>query len=413
MSARKDKPVVVAMEPAPPASIPAAVVWLVCGYLLLLPLADLLLHWGSALVGGMEITRDRARFAVINALTLTGFQTSRPVDGYAPAGQFIFLLLMLAGSLLPMIVGGLAMVRVLRLPYSDRRIAQSACLASSLAAVIGAIPLIGDGQPPLDAFFASTSAFANCGLYVGQLPRVWDWQTHLVLMPLAVLGGLGLPVLLELYDAVFHRRSISTHARSVLGMTAGVYLAVFILSLAAFWLETEGDGASVRAAGQVSVAAVNCRTAGFPFQMAAGFPRTMQWLLVCAMIIGGGSAGTAGGLKVTTLAAVFRGAVMAMRGQSPGRPFGIALAWLGLYLGLAMVGFLLLLALVPQQPVDRLLFMAISALSNVGLSHEAILIVGPGLDVLSAMMLLGRLVPLAVLWWMARTTRDAELAVAG
>jgi Trk-type K+ transport system membrane component len=100
-----------------------------------------------------------------------------------------------------------------------------------------------------------------------------------------------------------------------------------------------------------------------------------------------------------------------LRGKAVGRSVALAATWLWVYVGMAVVVLILLLATVPQVPADRLLFEAISALSNVGLSHEVVMIVGPGLDILSAAMLLGRLAPLGILWWMAQTTEKADLAV--
>ena len=79
---------------------------------------------------------------------------------------------------------------------------------------------------------------------------------------------------------------------------------------------------------------------------------------------------------------------------------------------LSGLGFLALAAGQPQMPADRLIFLTISAVSNVGLSHDPISIVGPGLFLLSLLMLAGRLAPLAVLWWMARSMRGEDVLVA-
>ena len=74
-------------------------------------------------------------------------------------------------------------------------------------------------------------------------------------------------------------------------------------------------------------------------------------------------------------------------------------------------GPVLLLSTDPDAPADRLLFLCVSATSNVGLSHDPVAIVGPGLYVICAMMLLGRVLPLLVLWWMATSTTDEAVAV--
>ncbi len=75
------------------------------------------------------------------------------------------------------------------------------------------------------------------------------------------------------------------------------------------------------------------------------------------------------------------------------------------------VGLLLLLWQVPQMPADQLLFLSVSAASNVGLSHDTLSLVLAPLYTLCLVMFLGRIGPVLVLWWMAETTPDADLAV--
>jgi Trk-type K+ transport system membrane component len=50
--------------------------------------------------------------------------------------------------------------------------------------------------------------------------------------------------------------------------------------------------------------------------------------------------------------------------------FAIALVWLGGYALLVFATLLALLATNPDQPADRLIFLVVSAVSNVGLSHN-------------------------------------------
>lgn len=385
-------------------AIPSAVMWMVCAYFLAMPLAEMALRWN------FEITRDRSRFAVINAITLTGFQSSVGVDGYELPGKVAVLVLTLIGALFSMVVGGMAVARILRLPYTDKQIAGSAVRVCALFPLIGAIPLIEGGYGPFEALMLAASALGNSGLALGGLPEMLGWQTQLVLLPLGILGGLGLPVLMELSDAIRQRKRLSYHARAVLTMTAGLYLVIFVACFIVQWFGQEG-GSLIGIAGVSSVAAVDSRTTGFGFQFAQAFPRGMQWILLLAMVIGGSPAGTAGGLKTTTLVELFRGVRRALTGHNPGRAFGIAAAWMGGYVLMVAAVMVLLLGAVPQLGADRLLYETVSALSNVGLSHGVIMVVGPGLDVLSVTMLLGRMAPLGVLWWMAQTTDDAELAI--
>ena len=95
-------------------------------------------------------------------------------------------------------------------------------------------------------------------------------------------------------------------------------------------------------------------------------------------------------------------------GDAPGRVFVAALAWIGAYGSLVFAGTVGLLATEPGQPADRLLFLVVSAASNVGLSQNPVSTTGNGLFILSAVMLLGRVLPLAALWWAVAVARDED-----
>jgi Trk-type K+ transport system membrane component len=90
---------------------------------------------------------------------------------------------------------------------------------------------------------------------------------------------------------------------------------------------------------------------------------------------------------------------------------GIALVWLAMYAGVLLASLLALLMSEPQMPADRLLFLATSALGNVGLSHDPVSVSDVGLAVLSTTMLIGRIAPVLILWWTVRTTPEADVAV--
>ena len=141
------------------------------------------------------------------------------------------------------------------------------------------------------------------------------------------------------------------------------------------------------------------------------YPHAMHWAVMVLMMIGAASGGTGGGLKVSTLAVLSSGTRKLLRGESPGRPMGIALIWLAIYLGIALFGLLMMLFAEPQLASEQSLFLTISALSNVGLSHDLLPNMPKGTFILAALMMAGRMVPLLILWWMADTTTDAEVAV--
>jgi Trk-type K+ transport system membrane component len=255
--------------------------------------------------------------------------------------------------------------------------------------------------------FDAASAMGNSGLYAGTLPAVNAWQTQLILLPLALLGGLGSPVLIELFDRARGRGPLSTHSQRVLRWTAGIYVVAVAVLLFLQWPDsTEAWRRSIASASQLAISA---RSAGFPFE----FPtiRAVQWFVLALMIVGAAPAGTAGGLKVTTLAVVTSGACDALRRRPVGRALGVALVWVGVYFVILAVAVLVLVTTEPQIPADRMLFLAASALGNVGLSQDPVTLSDVGFYIVSAVMLVGRVAPVLMLWWVVDTTPEAEVAV--
>jgi Trk-type K+ transport system membrane component len=123
------------------------------------------------------------------------------------------------------------------------------------------------------------------------------------------------------------------------------------------------------------------------------------------MFIGGGSAGTAGGIKVTTFGLLAFVIWAEMRGEArvhvgrrripeANQRQALAVALLGV--GLVMVFTLMLLA-VTDQPLDRVLFETISAFGTVGLSTGITPDLGiDGKLIVSILMYVGRIGPLTL-----------------
>ena len=129
-------------------------------------------------------------------------------------------------------------------------------------------------------------------------------------------------------------------------------------------------------------------------------------------VIGSNPGGTAGDVKADHFPAPPAGASRdALASRPVPRVFGIAAIWLVGYFAIVALGFVCLLWQAPELSPDHLLFMSISAASNVGALPRLDLDGAFTLITLSLVMVLGRIAPLLVLWWMAETTTDAEIAV--
>ncbi len=378
------------------------------GYVLMLAAGFFVLRQPWVTVKGNSLSPDRAVFATINAATLTGFTERLAINDYTVGGQIVIFVLTLAGTFFALLLGAWAVARITRLEYSDARIAGATGIVIALAALLGVAGLWGPTVTPFAAAFNGISALGNSGLYSGKLPAAHFWSVHVILLPLALLGGWGIAVLLEIFNGIFHLRPLSTHARVTLLMSGVVYLAGTLALFAAF---APWQSNTQYFYANASAAAINARTAGFAFTNVGAMPRVGQWIVLGLMLIGAGSGSAAGGIKLTTIYVICGGVRRALRGATVGRLFGVAMVWITIYFALVIATLLALLATQPEMPADRLLMLAVSAASNVGLAHDPITLVGPSLFVLSLAMLLGRTLPLIVLWWLVYTTRDVDVAV--
>jgi trk system potassium uptake protein TrkH len=388
---------------------------LILAYLLLTLISAVVIRMPGIVAHGNETTWDRAIFTAFNAATLTGFQQTMGINEMSAAGvggPLILVGLTLVGSLLSLILGGLAAARTLQMPSSFRQILFAAITLEALAIIAGAAMLTISHVDVGAAIYRSICAFGNSGLWIGHPPANDAASTYLTLLPLSIIGGFGLPVMIDLHQAMLGRSELNTHSRTVLKLAAIGFLVSFALLIGA-QIPAVGGGwdAWRNTLASCATFAVNARSAGIPFESPAVFTAAGQWMLMLIMIAGAGPAGTAGGLRLTTFWHLITGTRDALAGRAVRRSAGIAAVWAGLYVLVVFVGMILLAQNVPQMSGDRLLFIAISATSNVGLSHDPIAVTGPGLIVLSVMMLFGRLAPIAILWWMARTTRGVDVLV--
>ncbi len=232
-----------------------------------------------------------------------------------------------------------------------------------------------------------------------------------------ILGGLGFPVVFELARAWRRPRSWSVTTRITVLVTAVLLVLGTVLVLI---LERDNPATlgGHRADDRLLLgffSAVMPRTAGFnALDVAALTPET--WLVTdILMFIGGGSAGTAGGIKVTTFGLLAFVLWSEIRGE-PDVDVGPrrvspenqrqALAVVLLGVGITAVATLALQA-TTHLDLDRVLFESISALGTVGLSTG---ITGdlpaPAQIVLVLLMFLGRLGPLTVASALALRTRQ-------
>jgi Trk-type K+ transport system membrane component len=243
-----------------------------------------------------------------------------------------------------------------------------------------------------------------------------DPYISLAVCALVIVGGLGFPVLFELRREWRVPRGWSVHTKIVLSMTAVLLLAGTTLFLALEW-DNPGTLGRMSAPGKLIAGffqGVMPRTAGFnSVDTGALNPETLLGSDVL-MFIGGGSAGTAGGIKVTTFAVLLFVIITEVRGDQSVSAFdrriprdaqrqALAVALLAVAVVVAATGVLLVLT---DFSLDAVLFETISAFSTVGLSTGITADVGvAGELVLTALMFIGRLGPITLASALALRTR--------
>ncbi len=282
-----------------------------------------------------------------------------------------------------------------------------------IATVLAARFLTGyDYEVPTAVYhgvFHAVSAFNNAGfaLYPDNLMSfVTDAWVCVPIAVAVIAGGLGFPVWIEVWrHARGSLRRWSLHVKLTV-LTTGALLVVGAVAItAAEWNNPDTLG-QFGVGGRILAGlfhAVMPRTAGFNSLDPAEFEAGTLLVNDILMFIGGGSAGTAGGIKVTTFALLAFVIVAEVKAQPTVHLMGRkvpstvqrqALAVVLLSVGTVVTATLTLLALTPFT-LDEVLFESVSAFATVGLSTGITTELPPaGELVLIVLMFAGRLGPI-------------------
>ncbi|MGC5615235.1 TrkH family potassium uptake protein [Georgenia sp. Z1491] len=371
-----------------------------------------------------------ALFTAVSAVCVTGLTTVDTATYWSGFGQAVILVSIKVGGLGVMTLAsilGLAVSR--RIGLTQRMLTASETgttglgeVGSLVRAVVVASVLIelvlaailvprfldlGESVPAAlwHGFFMALSIFNNAGFVVldgGLVPYVGDWWLGLVVVVGTFLGAVGFPVLLDLWR---HRRRpgrITLHAK----LTLSTFVALLVITLVALvlfeWRNPDTLGALPVADRLVAtlVHSITPRSSGLATIDVGQMQQSTLFATDAMMFVGGGSASTAGGIKVTTFAVLVLAIVAEARGDRDIEAFGrriptetVRLAVAVAFLGATLVGLSTLVLLsVTDFTLDQVLFEVISAFATCGLSTG----ITPHLPdsaryVLAALMFAGRI----------------------
>ena len=229
--------------------------------------------------------------------------------------------------------------------------------------------------------YYSVSAFTNTGFNpnpAGPIEFFDDYWFQSLLMLAVFLGSLGFPVIFALLRTWKHPRHWGVHVKLTLTTTA-----ILLVAGALAFLVLEYDNPKTYGAfgfGKTLFEALfmstMTRSGGFATIDMADLYGSSLLVTDMLMFVGGGSASTAGGIKVTTLAVLFLAAFAEARGAPAMEAFGrriprdiLRLAVSVVLWGATIVAVsTIAITQISKQPLDYVLFDVISGFATCGLS---------------------------------------------
>ena len=230
--------------------------------------------------------------------------------------------------------------------------------------------------------FHSISAFNNAGFSLftdNMIGYRSDTVVLGVISFLIILGGLGYFVIIELHENKKFSKRITIHTRIVIIGTVVLILFGMIIFLSIEWNNPKsiGDFSTYDKILNSFFLSVNFRTAGFNSIDLSGLKDSSLFYSTLLMMTGAGQGGTAGGMKITTVAILIIMVFFVLK-QSNQEPHVfkrtidqklINKAAAIIMFSSAYVLFITLLLVETQDyPFVRILFEVVSAFNTVGVS---------------------------------------------
>ncbi len=236
------------------------------------------------------------------------------------------------------------------------------------------------GAAVYQAVFHGVSAFNNAGISLFSDSLEGFVTNPMVIFPVSaafILGGLGFPVLVELWRRV---RPLRWTLHTKITLAATVVLLVYgpLVVLTFEWTNPDTLG-PLSVLGKLQAAwfeGTTPRTAGFNVIPVGALDESTELVTTVLMFVGAGSASTSGGIKVTTFAVLFFVLWSEARGDQETTAFHRRISYnvvrqaITVALLAVAIVFCTALALTAISPFDFIdtLFEATSAFGTVGLS---------------------------------------------
>jgi trk system potassium uptake protein TrkH len=437
------------------ASTPARFAILVFGGLI--AVFTLLFSLPFATTSGEQAPFVDALFTAVSVICVTGLSTVDMATFWSPLGHvFVFIGVEIGGigvltlaSILGLVIsrrlglrqkllaaGDANPLRIRKGPIAEGQavrlgetgsllltVAVSVLVIEAAVAILLFPRMLLAGVSPADAawqsVYTAAMAFTNTGFLPtssGLGPYATDAWFLVVLMLGVTFGAIGFPVIYVLRKNLRHPRRWSLHVKLTL-LTFGLLL----VGGAVAYFVLEFDNVKTMAGLDIGQRILQsffissmARSGGFSTFDMSQLDGSSLLVTDMLMFIGGGSASTAGGIKVTTLAILFLAAFAEARGVDDMEAYQRRIPQDVLRLGVSVVlwgattvaAASVVLMLITDEPLDYVLFDVISAFATCGLSTGFTQNASDGAQyVLAATMFLGRIGTVTLAAALAASTR--------
>lgn len=421
------------------------------GFALMILAGAFLLNLPIASKSGNSIGFLNALFTATSANCVTGLVVVNTMEHWTLFGKIVILILIQFGALGFMTVMTIAMMLTRkRISLRNRQAIQASfnqdniggmvklvkrvviitLMIEAIGAIFLAITFYVEMQMKLhealfQGIFHSISAFCNAGFdNVGRdsfIPFQSSIPINFIIMALIIAGGLGFTVWWEMLKLLHNKAKkslrlriihMSLHSKIVFVVTGILIISGMFFFLLLEWSNPDTIGnLSVLEKIQASLfQSVTLRTAGFDTISQGNLTEVSKFISCLWMLIGGSSAGTAGGMKTVTIGVIIISMVSVLKGRNRLEVFGRTLPFDLLQKALTVVTTMLIVVFIStillhftesssqfQYSFLDLLYEACSAAGTVGLSTGVTSdISNGGKVILIICMYLGRLSPVTV-----------------
>ena len=389
------------------------------GFLLVILTGALLMMLPVSAADGKSTPFLDCLFTSTSAVCVTGLVVYDTATHWSVFGQAVILLLIQIGGMGVITVAvAIAMASGKRISLMQRSTMQDAISAPQVGGIVrftsfilkgtflfellGAAALMTVFVPEQGlwgiwlAAFHSVSAFCNAGFDLMGTRSPFSSLTgynqnpvvNITVMLLIVIGGIGFLTWQDIRRSGLHFRQYRMQSKVILSVTG---ILILFPALYFYFAEFNRLPFAQRFWGSL-FQAVTPRTAGFNTMDLTGLSEVGQLVMCLLMLIGGSPGSTAGGMKTTTLAVLVSCSVAVFRKRSNGQYFGRRIADEAvknavtvflMYITLFLAGGMVISA-AEGLPLLTCLFESASAVGTVGLS----LGITPGLGTVSRLVLI-------------------------